>query len=69
LPRKNDQTPYKTTYRISELRPGYYQIDIVKPDKSKHLIAGFKTREEAEAWVIVQERKGASGGDNLPPSS
>jgi hypothetical protein len=57
----------KTIYRISELRAGYYQIDIVKPDKSTHLIAGFKTREEAEAWVEAQKRKDAAAGCGNPP--
>jgi hypothetical protein len=54
----------KTIYRISELRAGYYQIDIVKPDKSTHLIAGFKTREEA--WVEAQKCKDAAAGYGDP---
>jgi hypothetical protein len=59
----------ETTCRISELRPGYYQIDSVKPDKSTRLIAGFKTREEAETWVETQRRSStaAIGHHRLSP--
>jgi hypothetical protein len=55
----------KTTYRISELRAGYSQIDIVKPDKSTHLIAGLRMREEAETWVEAQKHKQAGDGTSF----
>ena len=60
-----DSITHPTVYDVRAFRPDYFVINIRKPDGSKHLVGGFKAKEEADAWIQQWQARGLWGSGPL----
>ena len=51
-------------HTTTELREGFWQVKIVYPDRSNHLVGGFDSQEEAETWVVMWKARKSSWARN-----
>ncbi len=46
----------ETRFEIIDEPAGIYTVEVHEPGKPLHVVDGFDTREEAEAWIKAQRR-------------
>ena len=55
----------KTRYDIVDEKSGIFTVEVRKPGRPVHLVDGFDTREEAEAWVKAHRDPGPDPAGGL----
>jgi hypothetical protein len=51
------KSKHRTAYLVSELRAGYFVVDITKADGSQHMVGGFATEQAATAFIKKQKQR------------
>jgi hypothetical protein len=46
----------ETRFEIIEEPGGIYTVEVKKPGKPLHVVNGFDSREQAEAWIKTHKR-------------